>query len=82
MNWSLSVSSDRETRTKIVRPKALSQAATISIKITIAGEFAWRIKAWNTQDRIVASNLKRANKTDWRWRINLTRDKIKKEKAK
>lgn len=82
MNWSLSVSSERETRTKIVRPRALSQAATISIKITIAGEFAWKVKAWNTQDRIVASNLNRANKIDWRWRINLTKDKIKKEKAK
>lgn len=82
MNWSLSVSSDRETRTKIVKPKALSQAATINMKITIAGEFAWKIKAWNTQDKIVASSLRRASKTDWRWRINLTKDKIKKEKAK
>jgi hypothetical protein len=62
----LSVSSDRETRTKIVRPRALSQAATINMKITIAGEFVWKIKAWNTQDKIVASSLRRASKTDWR----------------
>lgn len=82
MNWSLSVSSDRETRTRIVKPKALSHAATINIKITMAGEFVWSIKAWNTQDKIVASSLNRANRTDWRWRINLTRDKMKKEKAK
>lgn len=80
MNWSLSVSSDRETKTRIVKPKALSQAATIKIKITIAGEFIWSIKAWNTQDKMVASKLKRANKIDWRWRMNLTKDKTKKEK--
>lgn len=78
----MSVSSDRETRTKIVKPKALSQAATIKIKITIADEFIWNIKAWNTQDKMVASKLNKANKIECRWRINLTKDKIKKEKDK
>lgn len=78
----MSVSSDRDTRTKIVRPKALSQAAIIKIKMTTAGEFIWNMKAWNTQDKIVASKLNRASKIDCRWRINLTKDKIKKEKDK
>lgn len=78
----MSVSSVRETKTKTVSPIALSQAATTKIKIIITEEFLWSIQAWNRQDRIVASNLKRAIRIDLRWRIKLIKDKIKKKKAK
>lgn len=78
----MSVSSVRETRTKIVKPRALSQAATIKIKITIIEEFLWKYKAWKIQDKIVASSLNKASKIDWRWKIKLNKARIKKESVK
>ncbi len=78
----MSVSSVRETRTKMVKPNALSQAATIKIKITIIEEFLWKYNAWKIQDKIVASNLSNANRIDWRWKTKLNKARIKKENDK
>jgi hypothetical protein len=62
----LSVSSDREIRTKIVKPKALSQAAIIRIKIANEGALSDKKIICTKQERIIASSLKRADKIVFR----------------
>lgn len=80
--YNLSVSSDRETNTKIVKPNALSHAAMIKIKITNVDIFLWNINVWKIQTRMAASNVNKANKIDWRCKIKQVKGIKNKDKKK